>query len=638
MTAVETWLRQGRKLGSVLKSRPEFRKAGTGLLWGWAGFVLSAAALGNAWQTVALGLVMALSPWESAAAAAGGVAGYALFWGQAGAQGMVLTALGWMLPVALRKLRRTDGVDFLLPAAAGFLTSAVGLGFQMLRGDETTVGVYLLRVAMAAGTTLLFTQTRLRRDSPLHYAADAMGILALAQVVPFPWLALGWVAAGWVTVAGELPGVILSGMALDVAGVTAVPMTVALSVGYLLRRLPVRTRWARWGCAVAAYCLVMAVSGVWDPLPLAGLALGGVLAGAVPLRPLPARYRGHTGMAQVRLELAAGVLEQSRNLLAQAVEIPPDGEALIHRVRERACGGCPHRKQCRDLKIPAELLERPIPDNPALPFPCKKPGRMVTELRRGQEQLRFLQGEHRQRREYRDALVQQYGFLGEYLREQSDRLAQRGSGPRPRLRPEIAIRSMGKEPANGDYCGEFPGTQCRHYVLLCDGMGTGLGAAEEGQTAGEMLRQLLEAGFPPEYALRSLNSLLILTGRSGATTVDLAEIRLDTGRITLYKWGAAPSYLLRATGVEKIGTAGAPPGLSVTQARETTDRLSLRRGEALILFSDGVDAPGVLHREGVTPEAPSGEVAARLLERREERGDDATVAVIRLLPGVTSAS
>ena len=183
----------------------------------------------------------------------------------------------------------------------------------------------------------------------------------------------------------------------------------------------------------------------------------------------------------------------------------------------------------------------------------------------------------------------------------------------------------------------FPGVGCRYYVLLCDGMGTGLGAAQEGETAGELLRQMLTAGFPAEYALRSLNSLLALRGRAGAVTVDLAEILLTTGAVALYKWGAAPSWVLRREGAEKIGTAGPPPGISVGEIRETVDRLSLRRGETLILSSDGLDADGVLQTGALAPESPPGELAAYILERGSGKGgDDATCAVVRLQPSALS--
>ena len=101
----------------------------------------------------------------------------------------------------------------------------------------------------------------------------------------------------------------------------------------------------------------------------------------------------------------------------------------------------------------------------------------------------------------------------------------------------------------------------------------------------------------------------------------------------LYKWGAAESWLLGSAGTEKIGTAGPPPGLSVAEDRETVERRSLRRGETLILCSDGVAGEEALRRgcggSGQTP----GELASRIREEGAvPGGDDATVALIRLTP------
>jgi stage II sporulation protein E len=201
----------------------------------------------------------------------------------------------------------------------------------------------------------------------------------------------------------------------------------------------------------------------------------------------------------------------------------------------------------------------------------------------------------------------------------------------PKFRVEVVMKSRSREVDNGDRCLWFTGTQCRYYVLLCDGMGTGIGASQEGQSASSLLRQMLTAGFPAEHALRSLNSLLALRGSAAAVTIDLAEIRLDTGRVTIYKWGAAPSYLLSDGLTDKIGTAGPPPGLSVTEGRETVERLSLRRGEMLILLSDGVDGESVRSEVAVHTQLPPGDLAAKILERgTASADDDATVVVIRL--------
>ena len=372
------------------------------------------------------------------------------------------------------------------------------------------------------------------------------------------------------------------------------------------------------------------------PIYLLRVILAAVSAGA---RELVGRWknsspRGGTGMAQVRLEIMAGVLSQTQQLLLEAPEAAIDEDAMMARTRERACGSCPQRKSCTESAgLPASLLHIRLTDTGSLGVSCKKPGRLLTELRRSQEQLRFLRGQHQRQWELRQAVVQQYQFLSDYLRQQSDDLAKRGQNISVCFRVEAEILSYSKEAANGDHCQCFEGPGNVYYVALCDGMGTGMGAAQDGRMAITMLRRMLTAGFPAEYALRSLNSLCCLRERAGAVTVDLARIQLVSGRVDLYKWGAAPSWLLRAEGAEKIGTAGPPPGICVTQIRETVDRLSLHRGEVLILMSDGVEGEEFLRHRRIAPGEPLGEIAAKLLEwGSAERTDDGTVALIRLHP------
>ena len=274
-----------------------------------------------------------------------------------------------------------------------------------------------------------------------------------------------------------------------------------------------------------------------------------------------------------------------------------------------------------------------------LDFACRKTGRIAAELRRGQEQLRNMKADRQRQQQYRAAVIQQYQFLADYLRCLADQLPRRGERIMAHFRLEVSARSSSKERANGDRCMAFSGSGCKYYVLLCDGMGTGLGAAQEGSSAAQLLRQMLTAGFPAEYAFRSINSILALRGQAGAVTLDLAEIRLDTARVILYKWGAAPSWILRKAGAEKIGTATPPPGISVTEGRESVVRLSLRKGEALILLSDGAEVGEILRRKGMAPDVPPGELAEKLLElSRGKREDDATAAVIRLLPLRSSTS
>ena len=86
----------------------------------------------------------------------------------------------------------------------------------------------------------------------------------------------------------------------------------------------------------------------------------------------------------------------------------------------------------------------------------------------------------------------------------------------------MAVRTRRKESASGDRWAAFPGSRGRYFVLLCDGMGTGPGAGEEGKAAVRLLRQLLTAELEAEQALRAMDTVLTLTDRAGAVTVDLA--------------------------------------------------------------------------------------------------------------------
>ena len=638
MSTIETYVRAGHGKLRTLAADPRARTLGkVGVCFG-AGLVLSAASLANTPQPLVLAAILTLSGYPASVLALGGAAGYLLFWGQAGQQGILWLILS--LPVALLLGKRPilDESPLLMSAIAGLIVAASGLGFQIWMADTTPVPVYILRVLLAAGATRLFQLISHRRDPVADWLGEGIGVLALAQIAPFGF-SLGYPAGALLAAGGAFPAAALAGLALDLARVTPTPMTAVMCLSYLTRMIPLRQRWLRYFAPGAVYLLIMGLSGHRDLTPLAGLLIGGVLAVFLPPRPELAHRRGETGLAQVRLELMAGVLNQTQQLLLETTGLPIDETALLSRAQERCCGSCPNRKTCRDRlsPLPENLLHRPLFDTTTLPLSCKKPGRLIMELRRTQEQLRAIRADRDRQQEYRAAVIQQYQFLASFLQQLSDQLPRRGDRLRPQYHPLVQVCSAGKENANGDKCIWFSGTGCRYYVLLCDGMGTGLGASQEGQTAASLLRQMLSAGFPAEHALRSLNSLLALRGRAAAVTVDLAEIRLDSGRVTVYKWGAAPSYLVYDAMAEKIGTAGPPPGMSVTNARETAQRLSLRRGEVLILVSDGVDGEAVQRRIHALWELPPGELAAKLLESCAQGcEDDATVAVITLKPGALS--
>ena len=569
--------------------------------------------------------------------AIGGCLGYWIFWDGAGGQGPAWMALGLLLSILLGGKKLTRHMPLLMPALAAATVAFTGLVFQVLGLDSDPITIYLLRIGLAAGAARVFAVALERRDPVVDWLACALLILALAQVAPLPFLSLGFLAAGMVGSHGAFPAAALAGLALDLARITDTPMTAVMSLAFLVRLIPGLPRWTSYTAPALMYMIAAPLCGVTDFSPVFPLALGSALGQLLPPQTPISHRRGETGMAQVRLELAAGAFSQTEQILSEVAEYPIDEAALIEKAAERACSCCPCRKGCQDqvavAKLSPALLHRPLVTVEDLPLSCRKRGRVLLEMRRSQDQYRAIRADRDRQLEYRQAVIQQYRFLCDYLRDLSDQLPRRGKPLGQHFRPEVAVCSAGLEAANGDRCLWFAGTQCRYYILLCDGMGTGIGAEAEGRSAANLLKRLLTAGYPAEYALRSLNSLCTLRGSAGAVTVDLAQIDLEKGKVELYKWGAAPSYLLSEGVAEKIGTAGTPPGLSVTQCRETVDKLSLRRGETLILLSDGVDGEAAMRRASEMTRKTPGELAPKVLQYGKGNGsDDATAAVVRLYP------
>ena len=600
-----------------------------------AGFGLSAASLNHVALPLAMGLVCACTGWSAVLSAIGGSLGYLFFWGDAGYQGLCWVAAALLLALFLGDQRITGDTPLLLPALSGLIVSATGVVFQTWLADPTSVGSYLIRVALGVSATWVFRKVLRTRSPVMDWLCCGLGMLALAQLAPLPQLSLGFPAAGALAIIGTFPAAALGGLALDLSQVSAVPMTAVLCAGYLVRFLPRYPKWLGALVPASVYLLIGTLSGAPETVALPGLLIGGIVGTFLPAPTKLANRRGETGIVQVRLEMVASVLAQTEQLLLESPPVPIDEDALVARAAEQACSGCPCRKSCKDTlrlpQLPTAVLHKPLLTPEELPIVCRKSGRLLAQLHRSQEQLRSIHADRQRQQEYRAAVVQQYRFLSEYLQELSDGLGRKAETAEACYTPQVHIYANRPMEDNGDRCLMFPGTRCRYYVLLCDGMGTGIGAVQESKAASELLKRLLSAGYPARYALQSLNSLCALRSRAGIVTVELLEICLDSGRATLYKWGAAPSYLVSAYGAEKIGTAGPPPGLSLSNSRESAHQLSLRRGELLLLVSDGIGQEQALNCCLQNMLATPGELARSILTYGQISGeDDATVVTVSL--------
>ena len=128
------------------------------------------------------------------------------------------------------------------------------------------------------------------------------------------------------------------------------------------------------------------------------------------------------------------------------------------------------------------------------------------------------------------------------------------------------------------------------YLLVSDGMGSGEAAHREAAMTVRLLQQFLKAGIEPAPALKTLNAALALRGETGGgfTTIDLLALQRSTGSATLYKYGAAPSYLKRSGSVSRFTASALPAGLQSESQPPPCTRLSLPGGSFFVMVSDGI--------------------------------------------------
>lgn len=128
----------------------------------------------------------------------------------------------------------------------------------------------------------------------------------------------------------------------------------------------------------------------------------------------------------------------------------------------------------------------------------------------------------------------------------------------------------------------------RFVMSLSDGMGSGAVACKESETVIDLLEKFLEAGFYPDASIRMMNSAMVTHGENNLfSTVDVADIQLDTGKCQLYKVGAAPTFVKHGSHVARIACENPPIGLFSKMEIQTAD-VTLKHGDFIVMVSDGV--------------------------------------------------
>ena len=213
--------------------------------------------------------------------------------------------------------------------------------------------------------------------------------------------------------------------------------------------------------------------------------------------------------------------------------------------------------------------------------------------------------------------------------------------PRPRYALHIGTAAKARDRVCGDVTEQLQTGPVR-YLLLCDGMGTGVSAAMDAKMAALFTARLLRAGFACDVAARLVNAAL-LTRAPGDRGSTLDVLRFDgmDGSAVFYKAGACAAYLLREGAVRRLGADAAAAdsaanGLPLGSAGTVKDarlELSLQPGDRLVMVSDGMLTGGeerlLRAVKALTPAPPQAMAQALLAAVGGERPeDDCTAAVL----------
>ena len=575
----------------------------------------------------------------------GGCLGYLVFYPFQAAETM---AAGLLVQAALcifGDQLTDDDRWFCVGSAAGF-TALVGFLFLLeQRFAAKVLWRYALRVLTAGAGTWCFHEA-LREGEPLCrlliWGCLCAGLCAIVPVgMPLGAVAACALAAAGLTSPMSLTAAAICGLAMDIMWApgcaTAVMMLGALGAHWGKRLL-------RLGLWLVFVLLGILLTGT-DSLLLAAAILGGGASLLLPGMWLfgPAETGG--GRHDPRLSAAASLLHRLGQCLASGRRDRPDPEmaTVFDRAADkvcRMCGGwdrCWNENAARTVKeleyaAPAMMargraLKTDLPE-PFVARCCHVDG-FLTAVNRELDDLSCRRQCRSRIKESRLILAHQYGVLANALARE-----QKGTDRPGRFRPEVGFRceEAPEQTVSGDRGVTFRMGKL-FYLILCDGMGNGTDAEGEAGAAISILQTLLQAGVTPFDAMEMLNGIYILRDDGGFATVDLVCADLVTGDVELLKWGAAPSYLKRKNSLEKLGTASPPPGVGVGEDyRPEVMRLSLARGEMLVLLSDGAinerTERFLRQYSGSSPR----ELACGVINSHGGGEDDRTAVVLALRP------
>ena len=648
-------------------TRPALKETLGCLAYLLGGFLLSCGQVGGQPAPFALGLLASAGGGlRGLCALIGAVLGFLLM--QPFSLGLELTSIALLTFVTMYIfgslwVTKQRWFHCLVPGA---MSAAVG-GIFLLGQDLSP-----LLLAGFGQTIFLSALSPLAFDALLEKKRSSVGaLLALcfflmgAAMIPMPvGLNLGLIlavtaASAWARSADRRTAVLLgacAGLALDGALMTGGRYTLCLTGAALacsgVPKAPFPIRMALFLAGFSATVLYTASAAIGLFL---SLGIGMALSLALPGGLITGQEESAIAQVSAQVEQQLGYGATALKQLYDAIGMDPQQKAfqsqqrIFDRTAAKVCRSCSHYSRCWEknstetYQTLREAMEPILHRGAALPedfseefsLGCRHMDLFLSALNQELDDAASQYQLHNRAEESRLIASRCYFHLSALMEQNAKILRTAQRFPKEAYAVKLGVSAAGRHGArvSGDRGVSFHTEDGRFFVLLCDGMGTGQTAAQESLLAVDTLAALVQSGLAPDGAMELLDGMYILRDSGGFSTIDILELSLITGQGTLYKWGAAPSYLKCGAIVKKIGAAAPPPGLGVgsTNGAETI-RLSLWGGDMLVLASDGLasdEAERIIRSfEGENVK----ELSARLVAGAAELGgeDDMTAAVVRL--------
>lgn len=221
-----------------------------------------------------------------------------------------------------------------------------------------------------------------------------------------------------------------------------------------------------------------------------------------------------------------------------------------------------------------------------------------------------------------------------------------GMVQKPDFACHVSVKTLSryKNEISGDnfYVGDI--NDGRKLFMIADGMGNGARASEDSHNLLDALEELLMAGFDREMSIRIVNAYLSQRNKGERfATLDMLLMDLYTGYISVYKHGAAATFIKRDQWIEVLKSTSLPMGI-VEGADFESCQKKLYIDDIVVMISDGVMDGIILENkeeymrdiimkcEEYEPEELADEIIGQLRSvGGEYLSDDATIIVIKLV-------